>query len=129
VLLSSNGKLVCTGTTTIAQAEAHLKSVTKQLQTSIDPSITMQPIVQQNILASTDLQTPLALDTIAQLLSNENIVYQPEINPWLRYQLSDDLVVLLFPSGRLVFIGNGELSTIEDAFELLKNKLSSIGVL
>ena len=129
VLLSSNGKLVCTGTTTLEQAEEHLHTVIKQLQTSIDSSITMQPISQENILASADLQRPLDLDTIAQLLLEEHIVYQPEINPWLRYHLSEGLVVLLFPFGRLVFLGRGEISLIEDAFDQLTNKLSSIGFL
>jgi transcription initiation factor TFIID TATA-box-binding protein len=129
VLLSSNGKIVCTGTSSLEKAEENIRYVIKNLQKSIDPSITSPPMSLSYILASIDLQTPLSLDTIATSLSEENIVYQPDINPWLRYHINENLIILLFPSGRVVFNGRVLFSQIIEAFDTLKDKLSSIGVL
>ena len=129
VLLSSEGKIVCTGSTSLSKAEENIKDVVTQLQSLIDSSIVNQPIIQRYIIATATFGTPLILEVIANALSLENITYQPEINPWLKYQMSDEFIVLLFPSGSIVFIGKVMPSDIEEALNTLKNKLSSIGVL
>jgi transcription initiation factor TFIID TATA-box-binding protein len=129
VLLSSDGKLVCTGTTSLSQAEENINEVLTTINRSIDPTITDPPIEQSSILATTDLETTISLETIAIGLSGENIIYQPEINPWIRYHIAENIVILLFQTGRVVFIGNVMISQITEAFETLKDKLSSIGVL
>ncbi len=128
VLLSEDGKIVCTGTTTIDDARENINSVINQLQ-QIDDSIDPSDTTLSFSVATTDLNQTLSLETIAETLPDEKISYEPQTNPWLQYQFDEQLSILIFSSGKIVFTGNKNKEQLSTIVETLKATLTSAGVL
>ena len=126
VLVFSSGKLVCTGTKSIAQVRQAIEAVIKQLK-KISVNVTTKPrITVQNIVASGTIDLKLNLNFFA--LSMENTEYEPEQFPGLVYKiLEPNATFLLFSNGKFVCTGTKNREQLEESMkQLLKNVKASL---
>ncbi len=105
-LLFRSGKVVCTGAKSLDDVKVAIGKVKEDLKKAkieiqIDPKIEVQ-----NIVASSDLEQEINLNTVAITLGLEKVEYEPEQFPGLVYRLdSPKVVVLLFGAGKMVCTG------------------------
>lgn len=121
VLVFSSGKLVCTGTKSIAQVKEVIQSVIRQLK-KISIKITDKPKIEvQNIVASGSINMSLNLNILA--LELENTEYEPEQFPGLVYKLIEpNTTFLLFSNGKLVCTGTKNRQQLDESMtQLIKN--------
>lgn len=121
VLVFSSGKLVCTGTKSIAQVKEVIQSVIRQLK-KINVKITDKPKIEvQNIVASGSINMSLNLNILA--LELENTEYEPEQFPGLVYKLIEpNTTFLLFSNGKLVCTGTKNRQQLDESMaQLIKN--------
>ncbi len=130
ILLFSSGKVICTGAKTLEDVNSAIKKLIKKIS-SVGTSVYKKPEVKtQNIVASADLKKELHLSTVAKGLLLYNIEYEPEQFPGLIYRMDDfGAVLLIFSSGKIVCTGAKNMVDVSSAIDLMKEKLSSLGVL
>jgi len=130
VLILADGKIICTGAKVMDDAEKTIKKIVQKIK-DIGFEIKKDYKIQiENVIASTDLKKNMNLSSIASGLILQNVEYKPEEFPGLIYRV-DDLcaVLMLFSSGKLVCTGTKSLDDATSAIDMMKEKLSSIGVL
>ncbi len=105
-LLFRSGKVVCTGAKSLDDVKVAIGKVAKDIEKA-GIFITIEPNIEvQNIVASSDLEQEINLNTVAITLGLEKVEYEPEQFPGLVYRLDDPkVVVLLFGSGKMVCTG------------------------
>jgi len=130
ILLIPNGKVVCTGAKTMEDVENSIKTVYVKLKSA---GIKIKPktnVETHNIIVSTDLNKELHLSSISKSLLLENVNYEPEQFPGLIYKMDEiGVTLLIFSSGKIVCTGAKSLEDASKAIEMMKEKLSSLGVL
>jgi len=129
-LLFSSGKVICTGAKTLGDANSAIKKLIKKIS-SVGTSVSKKPEVKiQNIVASAVLKKELHLSTVAKGLLLHNVEYEPEKFPGLIYRMDDfGAALLIFSSGKLVCTGAKKMEDVSSAIDLMKERLSSLGVL
>jgi transcription initiation factor TFIID TATA-box-binding protein len=129
ILIYRTGKLISTGSDSIAAAQDTLRTVVEEFDSlGIDIS-DLDEIVVHNIVTSGELCDGLNLNTVAIGLGLENIEYEPEQFPGLIYRPDDiDVAILLFGSGKLVVTGGQTIEQIDRGFEYVKEELESLGL-
>lgn len=129
-LLFSSGKVICTGAKTMEDVDAAIKKLIKKIS-SVGAFVSKKPDVKtQNIVASADFKKELHLITVAKGLLLHNVEYEPEQFPGLIYRMDDfGVVLLLFSSGKIVCAGAKKIEDVSSAIDLMREKLSSLGVL
>ncbi len=130
VLILKNGKTVFTGAKKREDIENAFERIMDKIE-GIDIKLKKTPIIViQNIVASIDLKKELNLDLISKGLLSDNIDYNPEQFPGLVYKIDENgASLLIFNNGKIVFTGFLTIEEITDAVEIIKEKLSSVGVL
>jgi transcription initiation factor TFIID TATA-box-binding protein len=125
-LVFRSGKMVVTGTKSVAQLVEAVKRILKILSRH-GVEIYGRPRVQiQNIVAGGDLNAYVNLEKAAYYL--EDSMYEPEQFPGLIYRMRDPRVVLLiFSSGKMVITGAKEEKEVERAVKQVADKLWSAG--
>jgi len=105
-LIFRSGKVVCTGAKCRDDVKVAITKVAKDLEKA-GIKITIEPKIEvQNIVASSDLEQEINLNTVAITLGLEKVEYEPEQFPGLVYRLDEPkVVVLLFGSGKMVCTG------------------------
>jgi transcription initiation factor TFIID TATA-box-binding protein len=125
-LIFKSGKMVVTGTKSVAQLVEAVKKILKILSRH-GIEIRGRPRVQvQNIVAGGDLHAYVNLEKAAYYL--EDSMYEPEQFPGLIFRMRDPRVVLLvFSSGKMVITGAKEEREVERAVKQIAEKLWSTG--
>ncbi|MFO8078240.1 MAG: hypothetical protein R6U21_06340 [Thermoplasmatota archaeon] len=128
VLLAANGKISCTGTKTLVDAEECINFVVDELQNH-DVSVE-RPITQiDSLVATASFDQTFSLELIAEELPPEKIMLHSEETPWLTYHYDKQLSILFLTSGKIVFTGRKNPSQLSTIFETIKDTLSSTGVI
>ncbi|MCX9084289.1 MAG: TATA-box-binding protein [Candidatus Methanoperedens sp.] len=129
-LLFNSGKVVCTGSKSVEDAQTASKKLTHELIRNgleIDAS---NEIKVQNIVASAALGSVLNLNSVALGFGMENIEYEPEQFPGLVYRMSQPkVVILLFGSGKMVITGGKSPTDCENAYRSIKEKLTNLNII
>jgi len=130
ILLFSDGKLVCTGAKTTDEIDRSIDKVISKIK-KINVTTKKKPAVEiQNVVASVDLKKEMHLSSISKALLLQDVNYQPDQFPGLVYKIDDyGATLLLFSSGKLVCTGTKSIEDATSAIDIMKEKLSSIGVL
>jgi len=126
-LVFSQGKIVCTGTKSMAALKEAMENIVKNLR-SVGFRLPKKYVTTvENIVASSSIDADLNLDEIAFQL--ENSEYEPEQFPGLVYRISQPRVAfLLFKSGRIIITGGRTIDDIHEALGIFKSNLEAIGV-
>lgn len=129
-LIFKSGKVVCTGTRSVVEAQNALEIATQRLE-EVGVTVLPEPKIEiVNIVASADLGADLNLNQVAISLGLENIEYEPEQFPGLVYRVKHPKVVLLlFSTGKIICTGARNQDDLETAVEGLKKELSDLGFL
>ncbi|WP_436343107.1 TATA-box-binding protein [Natronorubrum sp. FCH18a] len=129
-LIFRSGKIVCTGAASVEDVEVALGKTFDTLQELGLEAPDEPDIIIQNIVTTGDLGEQLNLNAIAIGFGLEQIEYEPEQFPGLVYRPDDqDVVVLLFGSGKLVITGGTRTKEAETAIESVATKLRDLGLL
>jgi transcription initiation factor TFIID TATA-box-binding protein len=129
-LLFNSGKVVCTGSKSIEDAQNASKRLIQELMKQGIDIDSPHEIIIQNIVASADLRSVLNLNSVALGFGMENIEYEPEQFPGLVYRMSDPkVVILLFGSGKMVITGGKSPIDCEKAFKSIKEKLINLNII
>jgi transcription initiation factor TFIID TATA-box-binding protein len=130
LLLFRSGKVVCTGGKSMKQVEASIRTVSEMIRKG-GQKVLMHPIIQiQNIVATSDLDSEINLNSIAITLGLDRVEYEPEQFPGLVCRLEEPrVVVLLFGSGKLVCTGARRPSDVARAVEKITKELQAGGLL
>ena len=130
VLILPSGRIVCTGAKKMDDVDSTINKIVNNLRKvgfNIKEDYTVET---QSIIASTDLKKEMHLSSISKGLILQHVDYEPEHFPALIYRADDfGAVLLLFSSGKLVCIGAKKLEDTTCAINMMKEKLSSLGVL
>ena len=130
ILLFSSGKVVCTGGKSREQVDQAVQAISALIRKSGQKILAKPKIEIQNIVATSDLEAEINLNSIAVTLGLDRVEYEPEQFPGLVYRLDDPkVVVLLFGSGKLVCTGARRPSDILRAVEFITGELSNAGLL
>jgi transcription initiation factor TFIID TATA-box-binding protein len=130
VLLFQSGKLVCTGGKSWKQVNESIKTISGLIQKAGQKVLANPKIEIQNIVATSNLETEINLNSIAVTLGLDRVEYEPEQFPGLVCRLdSPRVVVLLFGSGRLVCTGARRPKDVELAVQHITKELQGAGLL
>jgi transcription initiation factor TFIID TATA-box-binding protein len=129
-LLFRSGKVVCTGAKCYEDVVRAVTTVAKDLEKA-GITISIEPKIEvQNIVASSDLEQEINLNTVAITLGLERVEYEPEQFPGLVYRLDDPkVVVLLFSSGKMVCTGAKVPPDVTRAVDKIAAELRSVGLM
>lgn len=130
LLVFTSGKLVCTGAKTLEEVNRAVDKLRRQLE-DIGVKIKEDPkIAVQNIVATSDLNKEVNLNTIAITLGLENVEYEPEQFPGLVYRVREPkAVALIFKTGKVVCTGTKDIKDIEIALGKIESELSNAGLI
>lgn len=129
-LLFPNGKVICTGAKSMEELNSVIRKITNKINDIGISTKEKTEIKIQNIIASSNLNKTLYLGSIARNIGLDNVEYEPEKFPGLVYKVqSINVVILLFGSGKIICTGAKELEDTTRAIDLIKDKLTSIGML
>jgi len=130
ILLFRSGKVVCTGGKSMREVEESIRIVSEVIRKG-GQKILRQPKIQvQNIVATSDLESEINLNSIAITLGLDRVEYEPEQFPGLVCRLDEPrVVVLLFGSGKLVCTGARKPSDVALAVEKITKELQDAGLL
>ncbi len=130
ILLFHSGKLVCTGAKSMRQVENSIATIARQIR-KLGQRIKTHPKIEvQNIVATSNLEGEINLNSVAITLGLDRIEYEPEQFPGLVCRLKEPrVVVLLFGSGKLVCTGARRPSDVELAVQRITKELQDAGLL
>jgi len=128
ILILSNGKLICTGGKNEEEIKNAIEKTVKRIKEAGFNIKRNYKIKYENIVASTDLHKTMDLEKISKGLPIQNVTYEPSEFPGVIYKV-DDSIILLFGSGKIVCTGAKKIEDSTKAIDLMKEKLTSIGVL
>jgi len=128
ILILSNGKLICTGGKNEEEIKNAIEKTVKRIKEAGFNIKQNYKIKYENIVASTDLHKTMDLEKISKGLPIQNVTYEPSEFPGVIYKV-DDSIILLFGSGKIVCTGAKKIEDSTKAIDLMKEKLTSIGVL
>ena len=130
VLVLGSGKLICTGAKNQNEVDTSMKNAIVKIESAgFKVKKTFKTDIE-NIVASTDLNKQIDLEDASKGLIIQNVIYDPKDFPGLIYKA--DLygsILILFSSGKIVCTGAKKLEDATKAIDMLKDKLTSIGVL
>ena len=130
VLLFHSGKVVCTGGKSWKEADDSIRAVAALIRKSGQKVVAHPKIEVQNIVATSNLDSEINLNSIAIALGLDRVEYEPEQFPGLVYRVDEPrVVVLLFGSGKLVCTGARKPSDVMLAVEHVKGELQRAGLL
>jgi transcription initiation factor TFIID TATA-box-binding protein len=130
ILLFRSGKVVCTGGKSMRQVEDSIRTVSELIRKGGQKIITRPKIQVQNIVATSDLENEINLNSIAITLGLDRVEYEPEQFPGLVCRLKEPrVVVLLFGSGKLVCTGARRPSDVSLAVGKITKELQDAGLL
>ena len=124
-LIFRSGKVVCTGAKCREDVKVAIDLEKADIKITIEPKIEVQ-----NIVASSDLEQEINLNTVAITLGLEKVEYEPEQFPGLVYRLDDPkVVVLLFGSGKMVCTGAKVPEDVTRAVDKIAAELRSASLM
>lgn len=127
-LIFSSGKVVCTGTKSLAEVELALEKLVEYMA-KVDIKITIVPKVRvENVVASSDIDMKLDLNELAIKLSN--VEYEPEQFPGLVFKIHDETraTFLIFGNGKIVCTGTKSDNDVHIAIKNLLVVLKKAGI-
>ncbi|EER14206.1 TATA-box factor binding protein, putative [Perkinsus marinus ATCC 50983] len=112
-----NGKVMINGAYTIELAKKIGKKIVKLVRRiTHNPSIKFINFKVENMIASVDVRFPIRLERLAYDHS-AYATYEPELSSGLYFRLFDPkLVIMIYVSGKISFIGGKTLDDISKAF-------------
>lgn len=120
-LVFSNGKMVVVGADNQDDSKQAAKIYAKNIKSLGYNDIKFKNFKIENVVASCDANFQIQLTKLSlklKLINNKNCSYEPDIFPGLIYHMQDPKICLLiFKSGKLVFVGAKQRNDIYSAFE------------
>lgn len=121
-LIFKTGKVVCTGSKNMGDAERGIEILVKSLSNAGIKLDSKPEAKVQNLVATASLGMKLNLRTLA--VSLDNTEYEPEQFPGMVYRVREPkCVILIFASGNVVCTGAKSRSDAETAIKDLYTKL------
>jgi transcription initiation factor TFIID TATA-box-binding protein len=129
VLVLQNGRVAVTGTRSLEDARSALEYMVGLL-TGVGVSAYFNTDIKVlNIVGTVNLGTEIDLHDFFRILDTPKAEFDPESFPGIVYHMGDNIDMLIFQSGKVVFTGARSLenfnSVAEMGSELIESKLAS----
>jgi transcription initiation factor TFIID TATA-box-binding protein len=119
VLLTEQGLITCTGVKDIQEGKDTIYQVVNILRNHSIPVQEMPEVSVQSYVISITYEKMIDLDEIKMKLPTDQIIYQPEKNPWLEYLYDEHVTFLIGNEGRIVCTGTGSIDHAHQAIDTL----------
>lgn len=130
ILLFQSGKVVCTGGKSWKQVDESVRTISGLVRKTGQKILAHPKIEVQNIVATSNLESEINLNSIAVTLGLDRVEYEPEQFPGLVVRLdAPHVVVLLFGSGKLVCTGARRPQDVSLAVQHITEELQRAGLL
>lgn len=119
-----SGRCSLAGCTSIDHFESIVQRVNGVMRDLLE--FDYEPDVEvSNIVATTDLGSPIPLEALTLELGMERTEYEPEQFPALMYRDSE-YVVLVFSSGKLLCTGLTDLDAVSEAIDNITERIQAV---
>ena len=119
-----SGKYIIYGLKALEEVDTSFEELLTLLSPIIDPELVSPPRVQ-NIVGMEDFQVEIPLTRLVVALQMERIEYEPEQFPGVIYR-GERGTALIFSSGKVIFAGFKDTSSMEAFASGLKEKIERI---
>jgi transcription initiation factor TFIID TATA-box-binding protein len=126
VLIFGNGKIVLTGLKTKIECRKTILKLEDLLFDKCGCRVKAKKTKFQNFVVSHSLEHNVNLEKFYDLFKHQ-CTYTPEIFPGLNLSI-DNITVLIFHSGKIVFTGVRKVTEIKKSLSTVKNMIQSSGV-
>ena len=129
--LLPDGKLLCTGARSMEEINETINRIHSQLADA-GVRVNEKPEIHvENLIASSQLEKNVDLNSAARAMKSENVEYNPKQFPGLIYKTNDEqnTVILLFDSGKLICTGCRSEEELSAAVDKIRTNLVSLGML
>lgn len=119
-----SGRCSIVGCTSVEHYQEMVQRVNSVMQDLLE--FEYEPAAEiSNIVATTDLGTPISLEALTLELGMEQTEYEPEQFPALMYRDSE-YVVLVFASGKLLCTGLTNRDAVSDAIDSISSQIQAV---
>ena len=127
VFITTEGKLMCTGSKSEEEAKQALKETLETLKENdfIKKSSRISPKIESLVLLK-KMNISLPLSQIKDAFPFDRCTYMPSTHPWLEYH-QEKYSLLLFSYGDIICTGKISLEEGKEAFDKIEDTLTSIG--
>jgi len=127
VFITTQGRLMCTGSKTEEDAKQALNETVETLKENefIKDFPQMSQKIESLVLLK-KMNVSLPLSRIKDALPLDRCTYIPSTHPWLEYH-QEKYTMLLFSCGDIICTGKLSLEESKEAFEKMEDTLTSIG--
>lgn len=119
-----SGRCSIAGCTSIDHFESIVQRVNNVMRVLLEFDYEPEMDVS-NIVATTDLGSPISLEALTIELGMERTEYEPEQFPALMYSDSD-YVVLVFSNGKLLCTGLTDLDAVSEAIDNITERIQAV---
>ena len=119
VLLTEQGFITCTGVTEIQDGKDTIHQVLTTLKNHAIPISEMPEVSVQSYVIAINTEKMMDLNEIKMKLPADQIIYQPEKNPWLEYLYDEHVSFLIGKEGRIICTGTGPIDHGHQAIDTL----------
>jgi len=119
VFLTEQGLISCTGVTNLEQGKQVIYQVINILKDHAIPIQHMPDVRLQSFVISINPDRIFDLDEIRMKLPADQIIYQPENNPWIEYLFDEYLTFLISIEGTIVCTGTESIDHAHQAIDTL----------
>ena len=128
VLILRNGRVAVTGTKNMEDAQSALEKIV-DLLTSVGVTAYFNTDIKVlNIVGSVNLDEEIELHSFFRKLNTMKAEFDPEKFPGIIYHMGDDIDMIIFQSGKIVFTGARDMDNFEVVAQmgsdLVENTLS-----
>lgn len=118
VLILRNGRVAVTGTKSMEDAQSALEYIVDLLTGAGVTAYYNTDIKVLNIVGSISLKKEIDLHTFFKKLNTPKAEFDPERFPGIIYHLGDNIDMLIFQSGKVVFTGARDLDNFNSVAEM-----------
>jgi transcription initiation factor TFIID TATA-box-binding protein len=128
-LMFNTGKVVCTGSNSVAAAEEALAKFIGMLRDLEMFDIAQRETKVENIVGATGLVSPNQEVRLGRLARGASVEYEPELFPGLsrRFQMEDGttVMVIVFTTGKMILTGNQQVAHLDEVMTHVQPWLQS----
>jgi len=123
VFLTEKGTISCTGVISIDQGRKTIYQVIEILTNHAIPIQHIPDVQMQSFVISMNWKRPIDLDQIQKKLPSDQIIYNPQRNPWIEYLYDQHITFLICSSGIIVCTGSCSFDHVDHAIDMLSSLL------
>lgn len=125
VILTKDGKFICTGTKTIDEAKQILSRIVNMLKEKGFEAKEKVELDIKNLIISLETKKGINIKRLA--IGSDNVDYDPEAFPGAVYRGEGGLLALVFDNGKVVCTGSNDRDRLEKFLDEVVKRAMEVG--